>query len=396
MSNSSEPNSRRSSSTSTTSHDSRSTLPPPAPPINGSFSNTRTNNNNNNYNNNNNSFTLHSSKSTQAGWDKEEPYGNSSPYIESTNHLFSFCPIMTNARVRTSSVDTVPRNNSHTNGTMNSTAKQQEVFVDLDIGQVDGLIQSDHGSVKSLRTTRDGIMRQVENSLVTAREIKFRKASVWCTTIGLLSLTIGLSVGLSRSNHHPHPPPHSQSQEMTPPLSNDNTLANSPTTTTCDFTNNPKPDPFLQCDCVNSISKFDANVLENYHELKDSWLATLLPHFDEKLDSCHPHNIALTWLSADITVNAATKKIDYRDRFLLATFYSQWKGKNWKNNGGWLSGDTICKWFGVECDSLGRLVALKLNENNLMGLLPSELSLLTSLGELPDIAMWFTNTFIHA
>ena len=413
MSNSSEPNSRRSSSTSTststTSYDSRNTQSH-VPPIQGSFSNPRNNthynddnnnnnnnnsnnnsNSNNNNNNNNNSFTLHS---TQAGWEKEEPYCDASPYNETTSHLFTFSPAMTDVRVRTSSVDTVPRNNSHNHGTtnmnmnmnmnmnINSTAKQQEVFVDLDIEQVDGLIRSDHGSVKSSRTTRDGIMRQVENSLFTAREMKLRRASVWCITIAFLSLIIGLSVGLSNSTHHHHQQQQSNnaSPTSTLPTTIDNTLVVD-TPTSCDFTNNPKPDPFLQCECFNTISKFDANVLENYHDLKNSWLATLLPHFDEKLDSCHPHNIALTWLSADITVNAVTKEIDYRDRFLLVAFFAQWKGKNWKNKGGWLSGNTICEWFGIECDAQNTLVGLKLNENNLMGLVPSELSLLTSLGK---------------
>jgi hypothetical protein len=67
---------------------------------------------------------------------------------------------------------------------------------------------------------------------------------------------------------------------------------------------------------------------------------------------------------------------------LVALFYAL-GGSNWIDSGGWLTnGGDICQWDGVICASINQVVALELSSNHLVGTLPNELALLTSLNAL--------------
>ena len=96
----------------------------------------------------------------------------------------------------------------------------------------------------------------------------------------------------------------------------------------------------------------------------------------------------------------------------LIAFYNASDGPNWSSQGGWLTADPSCTWFGVFCEG-GRVVELKLLTNGLSGPLSDDLALLTSLerlllsgnqglvGPLPDSlktidlsAFWFDNTHL--
>ncbi|MBU2097229.1 MAG: hypothetical protein KKD00_00575, partial [Gammaproteobacteria bacterium] len=76
-----------------------------------------------------------------------------------------------------------------------------------------------------------------------------------------------------------------------------------------------------------------------------------------------------------------TEGISQRD--VLIALYNAAGGDSWTSRAGWLgAGGTECDWYGVLCDSEGRVTALDLGNNNLTGTLPSALTLLGNLTAL--------------
>ena len=77
------------------------------------------------------------------------------------------------------------------------------------------------------------------------------------------------------------------------------------------------------------------------------------------------------------------------DRAALVALYEATDGPNWVNNENWLTDAPLGEWFGVETDSLGRVVRLEMTyydwdrrewvANNLSGTLPAELGDLAKL-----------------
>ena len=76
------------------------------------------------------------------------------------------------------------------------------------------------------------------------------------------------------------------------------------------------------------------------------------------------------------------------DRDILETLYEATGGPDWGNNDNWLTDAPLGDWYGVSVDGQGRVVRLRLNENNLTGAIPAELGNLTDLREL---RMWFND-----
>ncbi len=70
------------------------------------------------------------------------------------------------------------------------------------------------------------------------------------------------------------------------------------------------------------------------------------------------------------------------DRAALVALYEATDGDNWKSNANWLSDAPLGEWFGVTTDDDGRVTRLELIDNELSGVLPSELGDLTNLEEL--------------
>ena len=67
------------------------------------------------------------------------------------------------------------------------------------------------------------------------------------------------------------------------------------------------------------------------------------------------------------------------DRAPLVALYNATGGRNWRNNGNWLSNAPIGAWHGVTTDSDGRVTHLDLYRNQLTGEIPAELGNLTNL-----------------
>ena len=69
------------------------------------------------------------------------------------------------------------------------------------------------------------------------------------------------------------------------------------------------------------------------------------------------------------------------DYAALESLYNTLGGENWNNNTNWCSDKPLEEWYGVYTH-LGRVVAIDLSNNNLVGTLPSELASLTQLKSL--------------
>mmetsp|Transcript_18890 Transcript_18890/g.27942 ORF Transcript_18890/g.27942 Transcript_18890/m.27942 type:complete len:398 (-) Transcript_18890:51-1244(-) len=70
-------------------------------------------------------------------------------------------------------------------------------------------------------------------------------------------------------------------------------------------------------------------------------------------------------------------------RLALVCLYIRLGGDEWINQKNWLSEKTVCEWDGVICDRQNSKVEeLNLKENNLIGSIPLEISLLTDLSSL--------------
>ena len=67
------------------------------------------------------------------------------------------------------------------------------------------------------------------------------------------------------------------------------------------------------------------------------------------------------------------------DRSVLEALHRAAGGSGWTNSAGWLSDAPLGQWHGVETDDGGRVVGLRLSENNLVGIVPAELEDLSRL-----------------
>ena len=70
------------------------------------------------------------------------------------------------------------------------------------------------------------------------------------------------------------------------------------------------------------------------------------------------------------------------DRAVLRALFEDTGGTGWTDSGGWLGSAATDGWHGVRADSLGRVTALNLDNNRLVGRLPPNLGDLTQMTEL--------------
>lgn len=70
------------------------------------------------------------------------------------------------------------------------------------------------------------------------------------------------------------------------------------------------------------------------------------------------------------------------DRDVLEKIYDSMSGDQWFESGNWLSEEPLREWFGVNADGQGRVVALDLTHNGLVGPIPADIVALERLTEL--------------
>jgi hypothetical protein len=127
----------------------------------------------------------------------------------------------------------------------------------------------------------------------------------------------------------------------------------------------------------------------SFAEFRDSYLpkdsvqrATKDPH--------SPQAQALAWMDDD-TQDASVLAWRMRQRYALAVFYYALGGDSWLNRSNWLSAIDECSWHSVlqetahthghesVCDNAGQYVSLALANQNLTGMIPPEIGLLSNL-----------------
>ncbi len=70
------------------------------------------------------------------------------------------------------------------------------------------------------------------------------------------------------------------------------------------------------------------------------------------------------------------------DRDALEAMYAVLGGSGWTNSQNWMQAEVISTWFGITTDALGRVTAIALSNNGLIGKLPASVGDLASLVEL--------------
>ena len=112
-------------------------------------------------------------------------------------------------------------------------------------------------------------------------------------------------------------------------------------------------------------------------------------------DATSPQGQALNWLAFEDQANLdfrATNTFVLIERYVMAVLYYSTGGPEWYDDLRFLSNYSVCEWPNigeiedelatsneVDCDETGHIVKLRIEENNLNGTMPSELSALSSL-----------------
>mmetsp|Transcript_3731 Transcript_3731/g.9765 ORF Transcript_3731/g.9765 Transcript_3731/m.9765 type:complete len:759 (+) Transcript_3731:209-2485(+) len=144
----------------------------------------------------------------------------------------------------------------------------------------------------------------------------------------------------------------------------------------CDFDETASPSPIDQCLCSGEITMIQPDIRDRYLYNLEYFIPDFFEDYNDELNSCTPRNQALMLISSGD--DAKITKNQRKQRFALATVYASLGGSQWDNNTNWLVDEDVCTWYGVVCAD-GYVTQLVLDRNNLVGMLPSELSLLEKL-----------------
>ena len=71
-----------------------------------------------------------------------------------------------------------------------------------------------------------------------------------------------------------------------------------------------------------------------------------------------------------------------KERNALIALYNATNGSGWNNRTNWGTNNPLSEWYGIRTDENGRVYEINLNNNNLSGFLPNEISYLKKLQEL--------------
>eukprot|EP00588_Corethron_pennatum_P016682 CAMPEP_0194310480 /NCGR_PEP_ID=MMETSP0171-20130528/7439_1 /TAXON_ID=218684 /ORGANISM="Corethron pennatum, Strain L29A3" /LENGTH=434 /DNA_ID=CAMNT_0039064145 /DNA_START=109 /DNA_END=1410 /DNA_ORIENTATION=- len=108
-------------------------------------------------------------------------------------------------------------------------------------------------------------------------------------------------------------------------------------------------------------------------------IAGLLSGFDIIADSTSPQADALKFILAE-EGNCPESK--FLQRYAVAVLYYSLGGIFWDNNENYMSSSHECDWYGITCNEEKIIMELDLSANFLFGLIPNEISLLSSLSNV--------------
>jgi len=144
----------------------------------------------------------------------------------------------------------------------------------------------------------------------------------------------------------------------------------------CEFDGILHPNPIDQCLCFGEITVVETDIRDRYLYNLKYFIPDYFEDYNDTISSCSPRNQALVWISSG--VGAQLTKTERKQKFALAIIYASLGGSQWNNSTNWLANEDVCTWYGVSCTQ-EYVTELVLDGNNLLGTLPSELSLLERL-----------------
>ena len=103
--------------------------------------------------------------------------------------------------------------------------------------------------------------------------------------------------------------------------------------------------------------------------------------FQRNADLCAPGTIDFVIWLEDIE-DTSGPYCNESDTDVLNQLYETAGGPDWTNSGGWLETPAVGEWYGVTANPLGRVTALDLSRNRLVGRLPANLGELAQMTEL--------------
>ncbi|KAG7359852.1 leucine rich repeat LRR-containing protein [Nitzschia inconspicua] len=97
---------------------------------------------------------------------------------------------------------------------------------------------------------------------------------------------------------------------------------------------------------------------------------------------------------AAVVAENLTDPKEILQRYSLLTFFFSSQGSDWVQKDGWNTpGSDPCEWFGAGCNSNGEVTVLNLSNNRLIGSLPHDICLLTSMKNFIVTANVLVGTF---
>jgi hypothetical protein len=217
------------------------------------------------------------------------------------------------------------------------------------------------------------VLRHSQPSSPKAHHWKFETILTWVCIIIILAACIGIRLSAIKEN-----PPF---------LDLGNTNANVQETKCLEelkneFESGVQPSIFQQCDCITNITFLQQDVRVSYKEIKYRLDPVLNISWD--YSSCDYRNKAMVWQAVDL--KGKSFDTSNLDRYMLTLLYLLWNGEVWQHKSGWLSSDSICTWYGVECNdefvAKEAVSSLHLDGNALRGTIPPEILLFKSLCNL--------------
>jgi len=176
----------------------------------------------------------------------------------------------------------------------------------------------------------------------------------------------------------------------------------------------PQPQPQPTTEALNNVDNappIQSYVVSSTEEASHNQNSLSLDGLTQELNlmlknnnlnnSSHPAFYAATWIvkTDPVKFDATTNKVQVSTRFALATLYyathpnlapfhsvgkpipdpTLTKDETWVREDGWMSKDSVCSWYGIECQNLV-VTKLDLSNNHVGGDLPfNELSILNQL-----------------
>lgn len=98
----------------------------------------------------------------------------------------------------------------------------------------------------------------------------------------------------------------------------------------------------------------------------------------------NPQSVSLQWIDEVDPLVLCPDAPGLVQRYTLAVLYASLGGADWTTQDGWWTGDYVCSWYGVTCETDaaaagGTVAKVSLKANNLQGFLPSEILALPGL-----------------